>query len=121
MLPTRETSWLSQIVTSPRLLRPRSYSLQFLIPYFVLYLRLGGVLIQGHYLAPPCGDRGLEGLSGLLPGLSGMLPRNHETAHLGKPRVAKPAVLASFSQGWAQEPEGSPKDRCQRTTLSPSR
>ena len=32
-------SSLSQIVTSP-LLRPRSYSLQFRILYFVLYLRL---------------------------------------------------------------------------------
>ena len=29
-----------QIVTSPRLLRPRSYSLQFRILYFVLYWRL---------------------------------------------------------------------------------
>ena len=33
-------SSLSQIVTSPRLLRPRSYSLQFRILYFVLYWRL---------------------------------------------------------------------------------
>ena len=30
----------SQIVTSPRLLRPRSYSLQFRILYFFLYWRL---------------------------------------------------------------------------------
>ena len=33
-------SSFSQIVTSPRLLRPRSYSLQFRILYFVLYWRL---------------------------------------------------------------------------------
>jgi len=33
-------SSLSQIVISPRLLRPCSYSLQFRILYFVLYLRL---------------------------------------------------------------------------------
>ena len=33
-------SWLSQIATSPRFLRPHSYSFQLRTLYFVLYLRL---------------------------------------------------------------------------------
>ena len=46
-------SSLSQIVTSPRLLRPRSYSLQFRILYFVLYWRLTRLDFAATMTLPP--------------------------------------------------------------------
>ena len=46
-------SSLSQIVTSPRLLRPRSYSLQFRILYFVLYWRLTRLDFAATTTLPP--------------------------------------------------------------------
>ena len=46
-------SSLSQIVTSPRLLRPRSYSLQFRILYFVLYWRLTQLDFAATTTLPP--------------------------------------------------------------------
>ena len=46
-------SSLSQIVTSPRLLRPRSYSLQFRILYFVLYWRLPRLDCAATMTLPP--------------------------------------------------------------------
>ena len=46
-------SSLSQIVTSPRLLRPRSYSLQFRILYFFLYWRLTRLDFAATMTLPP--------------------------------------------------------------------
>ena len=46
-------SSLSQIVTSPRLLRPRSYSLQFRILYFFLYWRLTRLDFAATTTLPP--------------------------------------------------------------------
>ncbi len=46
-------SSLSQIVTSPRLLRPGSYSLQFRILYFVLYWRLIRLDFPAATTSPP--------------------------------------------------------------------
>ncbi len=46
-------SSLNQIVTSPRLLRPCSYSLQFRILYFVLYLRLTRLDFLAAMTVPP--------------------------------------------------------------------
>ena len=46
-------SSLSQIVTSPRLLRPRSYSLQFRILCFVLYWRLTRLDFAATMTLPP--------------------------------------------------------------------
>ena len=46
-------SSLSQIVTSPRLLRPRSYSLQFRILYFFLYWRLTRLDFAAPMTLPP--------------------------------------------------------------------
>ncbi len=44
---------LSQIVTSPRFLRPRSYSLQFRILYIVLYLLLTRLDFRVAMASPP--------------------------------------------------------------------
>ena len=49
-------SSLSQIVTSPRLLRPRSYSLQFRILYFFLYWRLTRLDFAATTMLPPPPD-----------------------------------------------------------------
>ena len=46
-------SSLSQIVTSPRLLRPRSYSLQFRILHFFLYWRLTRLDFAATTTLPP--------------------------------------------------------------------
>ena len=46
-------SSLSQIVRLPRLLRPRSYSLQFRILYVVLYLRLTRLDFPAAVTSPP--------------------------------------------------------------------